>query len=208
MDLVAGDDRVFLLAHLADLADDGTDLVVLLHRLADGRVGGVHAVFLRQRIQHPAAHLLDVGIQRVVGDLVGDVAVGDEEIGLVVDLQDLEVLHGAVHHGTGVHAGQRVKELVAALHAAFHQGAGIFTGVVGHIIGSDVQRTGAGGAESDGEAAGQIQQRLRHVVAGIADGQLSLCLCLLDQIVVGILQQALEVDQMLQVSQELHLSPM
>ena len=139
MELIAGDDRVFLLAQLADLADDGTDLVVLLHRLTDGRVGGIHAVLFRQGIQHPAAHLLDVRVQRVVGDLVGDVAVGDKEVGLVIHLQNFKVLHGAVHHGTGVHAGQRVQELVAALHAALHQGARIFTGVVGHIVGSDVQ---------------------------------------------------------------------
>ena len=33
-------------------------------------------------------------------------------------------------------------------------------------------------------------------------------LCLLDEIVVSALQQIFKVDQMLQVSQELHLSPM
>ena len=139
MELVARDHRVLRLTHLADLADDGADLVVLRHGLADGSVGDVHAVLLRQRLQHAALHLLHVGIQRVVRDLVGDVAVADKEVGLVVHLQDLEVLHGAVHHGAGVHTRQSVQKLVAALHAALHQGAGIFAGVVGHIIGSDVQ---------------------------------------------------------------------
>ena len=38
MELIAGDDRVFFLAQLADLADDGTDLVVLLHRLTDSGI--------------------------------------------------------------------------------------------------------------------------------------------------------------------------
>ena len=38
VELIAGDDRVFLLAQLADLADDGTDLVVLLHRLTDSGI--------------------------------------------------------------------------------------------------------------------------------------------------------------------------
>ena len=38
VELIAGDDRVFLLAQLTDLADDGTDLVVLLHRLTDSGI--------------------------------------------------------------------------------------------------------------------------------------------------------------------------
>ena len=138
MELVARDNGIFGLAHLADLADDGTDLVVLRHGLADGGIGGIHTVFLRQRIQYAAAHLFDIGIQRVVRHFVRDVAVGDKEVGLVIHLQDLEVLHGAVHHGAGIHAGQRVQELVAALHAALHQRAGILAGVVGHVIGGDV----------------------------------------------------------------------
>jgi len=117
------------------------------------------------------------------------------------------VLHGAVHHGAGIHAGQRVQELVAALHAALHQRAGILAGVVGHVIGGDVQGACPGRTQAHGKAVADVEQRLGHVVAGIADGQLAIRLRLLHQLIVGVFQQIFEVDQMLQISQELHLSP-
>ena len=207
VELIAGDNGVIGLTHLADLADDGADLIMLGHRLADGGVGGIHAVLLRQRLQHAAAHLPDVGIQRVVRHFVGDVAVGDKEVGLVVHLQDLKMLHGAVHHGAGIHAGQRVQKLVAALHTALHQRTGILAGVVGHIIGGDVQRACPRCAQTHGKAVAEVEQRLGHMIAGIADGQPAICLCLLHQLVVGVFQQILKVDQMLQISQGSHLFP-
>ena len=207
MELIAGDNGVIGPTHLADLADDGADLVMLCHRLADGGVGGIHAVLLRQRLQHTAAHLPDVGIQCVVRHFVRDVAVGDKEVGLVVHLQDLEMLHGAVHHGAGVHAGQRVQKLVAALHTALYQRTGILAGVVGHIIGGDVQRACPRCAQTHGKAVAEVEQRLGHMVAGIADGQPAIRLRLLHQLVVGVFQQILKVDQMLQISQGLHLFP-
>ena len=118
MELIAGDDGVLGLAHLADLGDDPADLVVLLHSLADGGVGDVGAEDLMDAVEHMDLHLADIALDGVVGDLEGHVGVGDEEVGVIVDLQDLEVLHGAVHHGTCVHADHRVQELVAALDGA------------------------------------------------------------------------------------------
>ena len=201
VELVAGDDGVLRLAHLADLGDDAADLVVLGHRLADGLVGGVHPVVLRHHVQQADAHLLDVVAHGVVLHLIGHVGVGDEEVGLLVHLQQLKVLIEPVHHGAGVYTGQGVQEVEAALDAPLHQAAGKLAGVVGHVVGGDVDGTGAGGAEPDGEAARHVQQHLRDVEAGVADGQLALRLCLLHQLVVGVVQQIFKVDQMLQISQ-------
>ena len=147
MELIAGDHRVVGLAHLADLGDDAADLVVLLHSLADGGVRSVNTEHLGHSVQHAQAHLPDVGVQRVVRDLVGHVRVGHKEVGLVVDMQDLEVLHGAVHHGAGVNADQRIQELVAALDRPLQQCPGKLAGVVGHVVGGDVDGPGVGCAQ-------------------------------------------------------------
>ena len=205
MELIAGDDRVVGLAHLADLGDDGADLIMYLHRFADGGVGGIHAVGLGQPVQYPQAHLLHIGVQGIVGDLVGNVAVGDEEIGLFVDFENLKVLHGSVHHGAGVNTDHGVQELIAALNASLNQSPGVLAGVVGHVVGGDIDGAGVGGAQTNREAVVYIEQDLRNVVAGITQGQLAVGLGLLHQFVVGILKQTLKVDQMLKIFQMLHL---
>ena len=97
MELIARDDGVLGLAHLADLGDDLADLVVLGDGLAQGFVGGVNAEGLGQTIEHVLAHLLGVGVDVVIGHFERHVRVRDEEFLLVVDVQHLKVLHGAVH---------------------------------------------------------------------------------------------------------------
>ena len=130
---------------------------------------------------------------------------GDEEVGLVVDLQDLEVLHGAVHHRAGVHADHGVQELVTALDAAFHERSGVLAGVVGHVVGGDVDGAGVGCAQTYREAVAEVEQDLRHVVAGIAESDAALLLSLSDQLIVGVLKQFFKENQMLKIFQMLHL---
>ncbi len=205
VELVAGDDRVRALAHLADLLNDAADLVVLGHRAADGRVRGVRPEDLRQPVQHAHPHLPGVTGQGVVGDLEGHVAVGHKEFRIVVDLQDLKMLHRTVHHRAGIDPDQRVQEAVPALDGALEQGAGELAGVVGHVVGGDVNGAGVRGAEPGRKAAVNVEKNLGNVEAGISEADAPLLLPLLDQLVVGILKQSLEVDQMLQIFQMLHL---
>ena len=205
VELIAGDDGVLCLAHLCHLGDDGADLVVLCDCLTDSGVGGVHTVDLGQLVEHMDTHLLDVGVESVVGDFVGDVAVGHEEVGLLVDLQDLKVLHCTVHHGAGVNAYHRVEELVAALDAALDERACELAGVVGHVVGCDVDGAGVRRAQTHREAVAYVEQRLGNMVAGIAEGEVAFRLCLLHQLVVGVLKQTFKVDQMLKIFQMLHL---
>ena len=82
-----------------------------------------------------------------------------------------------------------------------HQTAGELAGVVGHVVGGDVDGPGAGRPQADAEAAGHVQQHLRDVEAGVADGQLAIRLGLLHQLVVGVVQQVFEEDHVFQISQ-------
>ena len=144
-------------------------------------------------------HLLDVGVESVVGDFVGDVAVGHEEVGLLVDLQDLKVLHCTVHHGACVNAYHSVEELIAALNAALHESSCELAGVVGHVVGGDVDGAGVRRAQTHREAVAYVEQCLGNVVAGIAEGEVSFRLCLLHQFIVGVLKQTLKINQMLKI---------
>ena len=174
--------------------------------LAQRVVGGVDPEHLRQAVQHADPHLAAIALDRVVGDLEGHIRVRDEEIGLVVHVQDLKVLHRAVHHGAGVHTDQRVEVLITALDGALQQGARILAGVVGHVIGGDVDGAGIGGAQSGRKAVVHIEQDFRNVEAGVTQADLAVGLRLLDQLVVGVLKQTLKVDQMLKIFQMLHTS--
>ena len=54
-----------------------------------------------------------------------------------------------------------------------------------------------GRMETDGEGSVQIQQGFGHVFAGVGHADLTLGLGLGDQLVVGLLQKVLEIEQML-----------
>lgn len=62
----------------------------------------------------------------------------------------------------------------------------------------------SGGAEANGEAAGQIQQDLRHEAAGIVQFQFSVTFCLLYHVIIGLLQEIFEVNQAFKTP---HVSP-
>ena len=115
------------------------------------------------------------------------------------------MFHAAVHHRAGVHTDQRVKILIAALDGALEQGAGKLAGVVGHVVGRDVDGAGLRGAKPCGEAVVNVQQNLGHVETGITQADAAVVLGLPDQLVVGFVQKLLKIDQMLQVFQMVHL---
>ena len=201
MELVACNHRVGRFAHLSDFADHGAHLVVFRHRGTQRSVGGVHAEDLGQPVQHVHAHLLDVCVDVIVRDLQRHVRVGDEEIRLLVDVQDLEMLHGAIHGRTRVHADHRVQKLIAALNGALDQRSCIVAGVVGHVIGRDVQRTGFRRSQPNRETAIHVEDDLRNMEAGIAERDAALSLRLTDKRIVRIFQEIFKVDQMLQIFQ-------
>ena len=201
VELIARDDRVIELAHLSDLADDLTDLVVLGDRLAQRLVGGVNAEGLGQTVEHVLAHLRGVGVDVVIGHLERHVGVRDKELLLAVDLQDLKVLHGAVHGRAGVHTDQRIQELIATLDRTLDERTCVVTGIVGHVVRRDIQRTGLGCSESHRDAVVYVEEDLRNVIAGVAEDDAAVRLRLPHQLVVGVFQKVFKVDQMLQIFQ-------
>ena len=197
MELIAGDGRIVELAELAYLRDYPADLVVARNGIAQRGVRDVHTQLLVHRVEHAVLHLGDVVLEGVVGVLIGDVRVGDEEVRLVNALEQLDILHAAVHLRTCVDAADAVQEVVAALDRPLQQGAAILAGVVGHIVRGYVHTAGIGRAHSHGEAVVYVEKHLRHVVAGEAQRELAVLLSLADQLVIRLVEQVLKVDQML-----------
>ena len=134
-----------------------------------------------------------------LGVLESDLHVLMEEVRVVLahGLQELHVLHGAVHHRAAVRRDDAVGKVEAALDRALEQGAARLAQEVGHVIGGNVHGAGVGRVETDGKGPVEIQQRFWHVLAGVGHADLALGLGLGDQLVIGLLQQVLEVEQML-----------
>ena len=197
VELVAGDGRILELAELAYLRYDPADLVVAGHGITQSGVGNVHAQLLVHRVEHPVLHLGDVVLEGVVRILIRDIRVGNEEIRLLYALEQLDILHAAVHLRAGVDAADAVQEVVAALDCPLQQCAAVLTGVVRHVIRGYVYTARVRRAHSHGEAVVYVEKHLRHVVAGVAQSELALILSLADQLVVSLLEQVLKVDQML-----------
>ena len=147
------------------------------------------------------AHLRGVGIDVVIGHLERHVGMRDKEFLLAVDLQDLEVLHGAVHGRAGVHADHRIQELVTTLDCTLDERTCVVTGIVGHVVRRDIQRTGLGCSESHRDAVVYVEEDLRNVIAGVAEDDAAVRLRLPHQLVVGVFQKVFKVDQMLQIFQ-------
>ena len=105
----------------------------------------------------------------------------------------------AVHHLARLGREQRIEIVIAALDAALENAAGIRADLARHVVRAHVDAAGIRRTQAAREAAGQVQQRLRHKVTGVAQGVFPFRLGLLYQLVVGLLQQILKIDQMLQV---------
>lgn len=147
------------------------------------------------------AALQDVQVQAVVVRLHRDLHVLEEELRLVLahGLEQLHVLHGAVHHRAAVRRNHAVGKVVAAFNGALEQRAAVLTQEAGHIIRGHFHRAGARCAQARRESAGQVQQRLGRVFAGIGNADLPLVLRLSNQVIVRFLQKVFEVQKMFQV---------
>ena len=209
MELIAGDARLIAFAEIADRTDQAADAVVILHRLADRGVRDVDAVLLLQRLEDVVLALQHSEIHVVLGVLEGDLHVFVEEVRIVLAhrVQQLHVLHGAVHHGTAVRRDDAVGKVEAALDSALEQRTARLTQEVRHIIGGDVDRPGVRRGQADRNRPIEIQQRLRHVLAGVGNADFSVRFCLLNESVVGLLQKILEILQVFQISHCVAYSP-
>ena len=114
-------------------------------------------------------------------------------------LEQVELLLHALHGGAALGAEHGGEVVVAALNRALENGADIGAGAAGHVVGGHVRRGTSGGAQTRGEAAVQIHQHFRDIVAVIAQAALSFLARLLHELVVGVLQQVFEEDQVFQV---------
>ena len=205
MELVAGNIGVVRLAVGTDGLDDGADLVVVVDGGAQALFGDVHTIVGLQRLQDLHAQL-GLVVRQIVGvALHGRVDDGGEEAVILHQLEQGKVLLHTLHGGAGLCAEEGVEVVVPALDCAFENGAGVRTCAVGHVIARHVRGCAAGRAESGGEAAGQVQQGLRDIVAVVSQGQLAVRDRLRDKLVLRVLQQVLEEDQMFEILQALHL---
>ena len=201
MELITRDDGIGRLAQAADLGHDAGNFVVVADRRTDRLIGDVDAVGLVQRLEHVHAQLLLIVID-------GEVLVRERHVHhaheklrvfLLHKAENLEMLVTAVHHLARLGREQRVEIIITALDAALEDAAGVRADLARHVVRAHVDAAGVRRTQAAREAAGQVQQRLRHEIAGVAQGVFPLRLGLLYQLVVGLLQQILKIDQMLQV---------
>ena len=200
VELVAGDGGLVQLAVFADGLHDAAQLVVLLDGLAQRLVGGIHAVVIAEEVQHMGLQLPLIVVDAVDGLFERNVRKFTLEPLVVDDAgHPLQMLLEPAGHGTCLGGQLGVQEVEAALQRPLQQAAAVVAGAGGHVVRRHIRRGAAGCAEPHREAARQIQQHLRHEVAGVAQRQLSIVTALLDKVVVRLLKQVLKVDQVFQV---------
>ena len=127
MELIARDDRVFRLAHVAHFTDDAAELVVLGYGGAEFFLGAVHAVGLLERGEDLFLHLPPVVADVPVASVYRHVYAGDEELFLGDEAAVVEILLHPVHGAAAFLADERVQEVVAAFKGALQYALGIGT---------------------------------------------------------------------------------
>ena len=88
-----------------------------------------------------------------------------------------------------------IQEIEPALQCSFKKGSAIVAGTAGHVIRRHVRRNTARRAQADGKTAGQVQKHLRHKIASISQGEVSVFLALPDQLIVSFLKEIFKIDQ-------------
>ena len=197
MELVARYRGIVELAIFADLGDDTADLVVLGDGLADSCVRYIGAVSFVQRFEHFFLKLVFVVLYAVGSDLERHVDERDEEFVVLHEIKKLKMLERSVHLGAGLAAGQRRQEVVAALDAALDKCLRVAAQVICHVVGRYLQRARARRSHSDGKAVVEVEQNLRHVIAGVANRLFPLRHRLHDELIPGLVEQVLKVDKVL-----------
>ncbi len=169
--------------------------------LLDGRperlVRDVDAELLGELVEHVRLQLLAEVVHAVLVLLERHVGELAEEVRVLDDVHPLQMLLETAGDGAGLGGELGVEEIEAALERALHEAASVMAGAAGHVVCSHLGRGAARGAQANGEAPGQVEQDLRHKVTGVSKGALAFVLCLLDEVVVGLLQQVFKEDQVL-----------
>ena len=168
MVLVAGDGGHVQLAVIADSLHNTAELVVALDGLAQGLVRGVHAVIVMEEIQDVGLDLCLIMVNTVFRLFERDIHELALEALILDDIHTLEVLLKTAGHGAGLGSQLGIQEIEAALQGTLKKAAAVVTGAGRHIIGRHIRGCAAGGAQAHREAAGQVQQHLRHEIAGVA----------------------------------------
>ena len=143
----------------------------------------------------------------IVHHLVRHITVGHKHVGFVIHFEQFKVLIEAVHHGAGINPGKPIQEVKSALNSSLHKGTRKFAGIVGHIVCSNVHRTCSRRTQSHREALPHVEQHFRDMEACIPNGKASIRFCLLDKLVIRVVEKILKENQMLQISQTVHPSP-
>ena len=147
--------------------------------------------------------MLQLGLEMIdsVGSLLeGNVGEVHKEVGVLNDVHVAQMLLEPAGNGAGLSGHLCIEEVVAAFQSTLEEAAAIVADTTGQIVGRDVRRSTSGRSQTDGEAAGQVQQNLRHEVAGVTQRLQTLFLRLANQRVVGLFQQFFKCDQVFQVS--------
>ena len=199
MVLVTGDGRIFQLSEIPDGGNRAAKPVVALYRLPQRRIGHVYPVVVAEHVQHLQLQLGLVVVQTGLVPLHGRVDDGGDELWILHRLEQGEMLLHPLHGGAALRAEQRVQVVEAALDGALQNAAHIGAVPVGHVVRRHLRRTAVRRPQPRGKAALQVQQHLRDIVAVIPQSQLSFVDGLLHQRVVGLPQQLLEKDHVLQV---------
>ena len=202
MELIARDPRFFLFAEISDLGYDPAYTVVLLHRLSYRRIGYVNAVFFVQRLEYMVFALQDQQLHAVVVGLERNFHILVEElfVPLTHGPEKLHILHAAVYHGASVGRDDAVGKVEAALYGALKQCPCRFAKKARHVVCSNIHRTGIRRMQANAEGIAQIHKRFRCVFADISNTDLTVFLCLTDELIVRLLQEVLKVVQVHQVS--------
>lgn len=106
------------------------------------------------------------------------------------------IFHTAIHLGAGIRRQHTIQKLVAALDGPLQDGPAGFAHDAGHIVSTHLDGTGSGRSQPHGKTTWKVQQRFRDQGAGIADGNLSPVCGLPHQVVMGFLEQGLQIIDM------------
>ena len=168
---------------------------MLRHGFPDGGIGNIDAEPFLQGLEDVILALENIEVQAVVIGLHGDFHILIEEVllALVHGVQQLHILNTAVDHGAAVGRDEAVGKVEAALHGPLQQGTAVFAQEAGQVVGGHFHGAGAGCPEPGGEAAFQIQQRLRRVLTHIGHALFALAAGLDHKLIICVLQEIFKV---------------
>ena len=172
---------------------------MLVYRLTERGVRDVNAVDLAERLKYVSAQLLLVMLVGRGSRHKGDVHHAHKKLRIyrLYQTENVKIFVRTVHHLAGLRGHHRGEKVISALDAALKDAAGEGTCLVGHVVGADVGAAGSGGAQTHGEATGQVQQNFGDKVAGIAQRLFAVRRGLLDKLVVRVDKETFKIYEVL-----------